>query len=90
MAKTIQEERLRWVLPIVRRQIRLIDVARVCPYSQRSLKRWVKAYCEGGKESLIPKSTVPKTQPHETPIRIKEEVIALRKKTDLCAKKIHW
>ena len=90
MAKTIQEERLRWILPIVTKQIRLVDVAKVCPYSQRSLKRWVKAYREGGKEALIPKSTAPNTQPNETPIRIKEEVIAWRKKTDLCAKKIHW
>jgi len=41
-------------------------------------------------DGLIPKSTQPKTSPTETPIRIKEEVIALRKKTGLCALKLHW
>jgi len=90
MTKTIQEERLRWVLPIVNKEIRLCDASKVCPYSHRSLKRWCKAYREGGEESLIPKSTTPKTSPYETPIRIKEEIIAKRKKTGLCAKKIHW
>ena len=90
MAKTIQEERLRWVLPIVRKKIRLVDAIKVCPHSERSLKRWCKAYRDGGVEFLVPKSTKPKTQPHETPIRIKEEVIALRKKKKLCAKKLHW
>jgi hypothetical protein len=45
MAKTIKEERLRWVLPIVRGEMRLVDVAKVCPHSKRSLERWVAVYC---------------------------------------------
>lgn len=90
MAKNIQEERLRWVLPIVRKEITLVDVAKVCPHSERSLKRWVRAYRNGGEGALVPRSTRPKTQPNETSIRIKEEVIFLRKKTKLCAKKLHW
>jgi len=90
MAKTIQEERLRWIVPIYNKEIRLVDASRVCPYSIRSLKRWLKAYREGGKETLVPRSTTPNTSPHETSIRIKEEVIAKRKATGLCAKKIHW
>ncbi|MEK7584754.1 MAG: hypothetical protein AAB490_05925 [Patescibacteria group bacterium] len=48
MAKTIREERLRWVAPIVRHDIKLIDAAKVCPYSKRSLERWVAAYKKGG------------------------------------------
>ena len=56
----------------------------------RSLKRWKDAYQKHGMEGLIPRSTAPKTQPNETPIRSKEEVIALRKKTGLCAQKLHW
>ena len=31
-----------------------------------------------------------KTNPKETPIRIKERVIELRKNTNLCAKKLKW
>lgn len=90
MAKTIQEERLRWVLPIVNKQIRLCDASKVCPHSPRSLKRWVKDYREKGEDGLIPRSTRPNTQPNETPIRIKEEVITFRKKHKLCAQKLHW
>lgn len=90
MAKTIKEERLRWILPIVKGEARLVDVARVCPHSQRSLERWVAAYRRGGTEALEPRSTAPKTQPDETPIWIKERVIALRTKKRRCALKIHW
>jgi len=43
MSKTIKEERLRWVLPIVRKNIKLADAAKVCPYGKRSLERWVAA-----------------------------------------------
>jgi len=89
MAKTIQEERWRWIKPIINKEMKLVDVAKICPHSIRSLKRWKKIYKEMGIEGLIPKSTQPKTQPNETPICIKEEVIALRKKTRLCALKLH-
>ena len=90
MPESVQEERLRWVLPIVRREVRLKDIVQICPHSRRSLLRWCAAYRKGGPGALIPRSTAPKTQPHETPIRIKEEVISLRKKTKLCAQKLHW
>mgnify|MGYP001764623187 CR=1 FL=1 len=90
MAKTIQEERWRWLEPIINKEMQLVDIAKVCPYSERSLKRWKKMYLKQGLEGLVPKSTEPKTSPHETAIRIKEEVIALRKKTSLCALKLHW
>ena len=81
---------MRWVLPVINKEIRLIDVIKVCPHSERSLKRWVAAYRKLGPSGLIPKSTKPKTNPKETPIRIKEEIISLRKETKLCAKKLHW
>jgi len=90
MAKTIKEERLRWILPIAYRQVRLVDVAKVCPYSKRSLERWLHVCKKRGDLYLEPKSTEPKTQPKETPIRIKERVIEIRKKTKKCALKIHW
>lgn len=90
MPKNILEERLRWILPIINTEVRLKDITVVCPHSERSLKRWLSAYKQGGEDSLRPKSTRPKTQPNETPIRIKEEVVTLRKKTKLCALKLHW
>jgi transposase InsO family protein len=90
MATTIQEERWRWLKPVINKEVRLVDVAKVCPHSARSLKRWKKAYEKAGMEGLMPKSTAPKSQPTETPIRIKEEVKALRTQTGLCALKLHW
>jgi len=90
MPETIKEERLRWVLPIVNKEIKLVDAAKLCPHSRRSLERWVAAYRKHGEAGLEPQSTRPKTQPNETPIRVKERIIELRKETDLCAQKLKW
>jgi len=90
MPKTIKEERLRWILPIINHELALKDVAKVCPHSQRSLERWVALYKKSGEDGLVPKSTRPKSHPNETPIRIKERIIELRKKTKKCALKLKW
>lgn len=90
MSETVQEERLRWIMPIVRKEVKLTDVAKVCPYSERSLKRWKKLYLTREEEGLTPLSTAPKSQPNEISIRVKEEVITLRKNTGLRALKLHW
>lgn len=90
MAKTIKEERLRWVLPIARKEIKLVEAARLCPYSRRSLERWLSTYKRSGEKALAPRSTEPKRYRVETPIFIKERVIEIRNKTQKCALKIHW
>jgi transposase InsO family protein len=72
------------------KEISIKNLVKVCPYSERSLKRWLKNFRTGGMEALEPRSTRPKTEPNETPIWIKERVIGLRKKTKLCAQKLHW
>lgn len=90
MAKTIKEERLRWVLPIINKEIKLVDAAKICPYSKRSLERWLAGYRKHGEGGLEPQSTEPKTQPNETPIWIKEKIIETRNKTKKCALKIFW
>lgn len=90
MAKTIKEERLRWITPIINKKIKLVDAKKVCPYSQRSLERWLMLFKKYGEAGLEPKSTEPKTQPNETPLWIKERVIEIRKTTKKCARKIHW
>ena len=90
MPNNIQEERLRWILPIINKEVRLKDVKQVCPHSERSLKRWTALYRKFGEVVLIPKSTRPKTNPKESAIYIKERVIELRKKTRLCALKLKW
>jgi len=90
MAKTIKEERLRWVMPIAKKEVRLLEVSKVCPYGKRSLERWLAAYKKGGELALEPRSTTPKSQPDETPIRIKERILEIRKQTRKCALKIKW
>jgi transposase InsO family protein len=90
MNTSIQMERYQWVLPIVEGRLTYNEALKVCPHSKRSVERWVSMYKKHGVEGLIPRSTEPKTQPNETPSRRKEEVITLRKKTGLCALKLHW
>lgn len=90
MSKTIKQERLRWVSPIVNKEIKLSKAVKVCPYSQRSLERWVALYKRGGEEALEPKSTRPKTSPQETAIWLKEKIIGLRQERSLCALKLRW
>src|SRR3989339_915005 len=90
MSKNIKEERYRWISPILDKEVSIVNLVKVCPYSESSLKRWLKAFRKGGIDALEPKSTQPKTSPQETPIWIKERVIELRKETGLRAKKLHW
>lgn len=90
MSKTIKEERLRWVLPVVKREVKLVEVAKIFPYGKRTLERWAATYRRYGEDRLEPKSTTRKTQQNETPIRIKEHIIELRKQTGKCALKLHW
>lgn len=90
MPQTIAEERLRWVLPIIRKEVSLKDCAKVFPHGKRTLERWVAAYRRDGGAGLEARSTRPKTHPVETPIHIKEKVIALRRKKKICALKLKW
>ena len=90
MPKSTKEEKLRWIKPILDRQISIVNMALVCPFSLRSLKNWLKIFKEEGEAGLENISTRPKTQPNETPIRLKEKVIELRKKTRLCSLKLKW
>lgn len=89
LPKDIVEERLRWVLPIVNKEIKLVDVMKVFPNGKRTLERWVSNYKKIGVEGLEPKSTRPKSNPKETPIRVKERIKELReKKNKKCALKL--
>ena len=90
LSKTIVEERLKWVLPIINKEFKLVDVAKLFPHGKRTLERWVANYKKDGIDGLQPKSTKPKSHPRETPIRIKEEIIELRKKNNKCAVKLNY
>ena len=90
MPKSTKEEKYRWIKPILDGDISIKAMVKVCPFSERSIKYWLKAYRQDGILGLENKSTKPKSQPNETPIRIKEQIIELRKQTNKCALKLKW
>ena len=90
MPKSTKEEKLRWIKPILEGSVLIKNMAKVCPFSLRSLKYWLRSYRVYGPEGLENKSTRPKTNPKETPIRIKERIIELRKEKKQCSRKIQW
>ena len=90
MPKSTKEEKYRWIKPILDKEITIKQMTLVCPFSERSLKYWLSSFRRLGMAGLENKSTRPKSQPNETPIRIKEQIISLRRKTRLCAKKLNY
>lgn len=65
-------------------------MAKVCPFSERAIKYWLAAYRERDMAGLQNQSTRPKTNPNETPIRIKERIIEMRTRKKKCALKLKW
>ena len=90
LPNNVLEERLRWVMPIIQKDIKLTDAAKVFSGGKRTLERWVGLYKKFGEEGLAPESTRPYSQPNETPIRIKERIIEMRNETKLCARKLNY
>jgi len=90
MPNSTQEEKYRWIKPILAGEIAIKDMAKVYPFSERALKYWLVAYRKYGLEGLQNRSTRPKTHPRETPIRIKERVIEMRKEKKKCTLKLQW
>lgn len=90
MPKSTKEEKFRWIKPILNKEISIKNMVKVCPFSARSLKYWLASFRKYGLDGLENKSRRPKTNPKETPIRIKERIIELRKGKKQCALKMHW
>lgn len=88
MPNSPAQEKLRWIKPLVDKSISIKNMAEICPFSERSLKYWLANYRKYGLPGLENKSTRPKTNSRETPIRIKEQIIELRKQTKECASKM--
>ena len=71
MSKNIKEERFRWISPIINKETTIASLLKVCPYSESSIKRWLRAFREGGIEALEPKSTRPKLSPMKHRLELK-------------------
>lgn len=90
MPNSTKEEKYHWIKPILDKEITIKQMSKVCPFSERTLKYWLANFRQRGLDGLANKSTRPKSHPGETPIRIKERIIELRKATGLCAKKLNY
>jgi len=90
MPKSTKEEKLRWIKPVLEGSVSIKNMVKVCPFSLRSLNYWLHNYRERGQKGLENRSTRPRTNPKETPIRIKERIIEMRKKKKRCALKLSW
>src|SRR3989344_3932274 len=90
MPTSTKEEKFRWIKPILDREISIKNMSKVCPFSERSLKYWLATFEQFGIDGLENKSRRPKSHPKETPIRVKERIIELRKDKKQCALKIMW
>ena len=86
MPKSTSEEKYRWIKPILDKEISIKQLARVCPFSERTIKYWLARYRELGMSGLENKSTRPKSQPN----RIKERIVEMRKENKLCAQKLWY
>ena len=90
MPNSSQEEKLRWITPIIGRRMSIKLMSEVCPFSERTIKYWLKSYRESGIDGLANRSTRPRSQPNETPIWLKEKIVSMRGEYDLAAIKLHW
>jgi len=90
MPNSNQEERFRWITPILENKVSIKVMSTVCPFSERTLKYWLSSYRKSGLDGLISHSTRPRSQPRETPIWLKEKILSLRSEHDLAAIKLHW
>jgi len=82
MPKNIKEERYRWIKPILDKHISIKDMTNVCPFSKRTLKRWLASYRQDSMIGFEPELTRPKSSSKETLIHVEERVIEARRQTD--------
>jgi len=90
MPNTTEEEKLRWIKPIIEKQMTIKQLSLVCPFPERSIKYWLANYRKHGVVGLENRSTMPRSSPREVPIRTKERIIELQHETSVFAKKIFW
>jgi len=90
MPQSTQEERMRWIKPLLNKDLTIKQMADLSPFCERTLKYWLSNFKQTGIAGLAPQSRRPKSQLGELPIRTKERIIELRQKTNLCAKKLNY
>lgn len=90
MPNNEQEERMRWISPILKGELSIEQVVKVCPFSERTIKYWLANYRERGLEGLKNKDRAPHSCPWETPEETRQKIIELRNTYHIGGKKIFW
>jgi len=90
MPKTSAQEKMRWLKPILNHELTIRQISQISPFSERCIKYWLSSFRKYDLTGLDDRSTRPKSNPKETPIRAKERIIELRLEENVCALKLHW
>lgn len=84
------EERFRWILPILKGELTIKQLAVVCPFAERTIKYWLANYRRDGLSGLTNKSREPHNSPNKTSDDDCHKVVEMRKDYHIGGKKIFW
>ena len=84
------EERLRWILPILKGETTLGNALKFIPFSERTVKYWMANYRKYGISGLKDESRAPHSCPWTTPDDVKDKIIDLKTTYHIGGKKIFW
>jgi len=90
MPETKQQVRYQWIRPILDKEATIKNIAKICPFSERSLKYWLNKYRRGGFQGLIDESTKPHHSPNKTPGWLRKRILQIKEDKLVGGKKIHW
>ena len=90
MPNNEQEERMRWLSPILSGDLAIEQVIKICPFSERTIKYWLANYRRYGIKGLKNESRAPHSYPRVTPEETKDKILELRNTYHIGGKKIFW
>lgn len=90
MPESKQFARFQWIKPILDKQLSIIEVSKVCPFSVRAINYWLSKYQEFGFEGLLDKPTRPHNSPNKTTPEVVKRILEIRDSDFLGGKKIFW
>jgi putative transposase len=80
MVKTTMDIRVKAVVLYEEKVKTAKEISLLYSISERTLRRWVKAYKENGIEGLKPLPTIPRRISHQTPKRLEARILRLKQK----------
>lgn len=90
MPQNETEERYRWISPILKGEISIKNLLKVCPFSERTVKYWLANFRRKGLAGLASLSRKPLSCPWQTPDDVYQKVVEMRNDYHIGGKKIFW